>query len=420
MTRFLHTADLHIDSPLTGLAARDDRMLEKVQRATREALQRMVDLAIQQQVAVFLIAGDLFDGDWKDMRSGQWVAAQMRRLEQAGIQVVYLRGNHDAVSQIEQKVRWPKNVQELSVEQPETISLDDHGISIHGQGFADRSVPFDLAAQYPDKVPGHFNIGMLHTSLTGSELHATYAPTTLDVLKSKGYDYWALGHIHLRNHQPICADPYVTYSGNPQGRHIREPGEKGCLVVEVDGDRLVDVAFHPTDSLRWRELLISIENIEDEDALLSELARQLNTAHQAHQGKASAFRITLAGSGELHGKMSDPIQQGKLRLEIQNFADEIGDDVWLEKIKFRTQPPNLQRTDIETHDLWGAIQKQFADVRSERELHDELQKVLRPVMNKLAAQHISIDDDGDFEERLPQWVDAAQQLLRHRLGASSS
>lgn len=419
MTKFLHTADLHIDSPLRGLALRDDTMMRTVQRATRTALERIIDLALKEKVAFVLIAGDLFDGEWKDMHSGQWAAGQFRRLDEAGIGVYYIRGNHDAVSQIQRKIRWPDNVVELPHDEPDTIILEDHGVAIHGQGFADQKVELDLAARYPSRVPGMFNIGMLHTSLTGSEQHDTYAPTSLEVLKSKAYDYWALGHIHLRNAEPLCVEPYVTYSGNPQGRHIREAGDKGCLIGEIDGETLKGVTFHSTDTLRWQELLVDVSEDKSLDAVLAKAGQAIQAQHARHAGLSSAFRLTFHGASKVHEELSDLIRRAEIHQQIFAAAESVDDEVWIEKIRFETRPAN-EATTRDAHELWQAIAQQFEQAQANSEATQQMQELVKPVLDKVTAAHINLSEEGTLDQRMPQWMEAAKQLLRSRLGAQES
>ena len=212
--KFIHAADLHIDSPLRGLEVYDGAPVERLRRATRESLENLVALAIEKSVDFVIVAGDLFDGKWPDMATGVWTASQFWRLDRAGIPVYLIRGNHDAASQVREAVRWPGCVREFSVDSPETL-IDE-----------------DLGARYPDRIDRLFNIGVLHTSLNGHPDHDTYAPTHEDVLRARRYDYWALGHVHSR--RIVSEAPWIVYPGNTQGRHIRETGPRGCVLVTVD------------------------------------------------------------------------------------------------------------------------------------------------------------------------------------------
>ena len=181
----------------------------------------MVETAISSKVDLIVIAGDVFDGDWKDYNTGLFWIAELCKLEAAGIPVVFVAGNHDASSEIGRKLRLPPNVTRLSSSEPETRRFDQLDVAVVGQSYPTRAVSVDLAAAYPLADPGLFTIGLLHTSLDGRPDHASYAPTSLDVLRGRGYQYWGLGHVHQR--EEVLADPWIVFPGNLQGRHARLP-----------------------------------------------------------------------------------------------------------------------------------------------------------------------------------------------------
>ncbi len=226
MIKFIHAADIHLDSPLVGLERYDGAPVDEIRGATRRALENLVRLATEEHASFVLIAGDVYDGDWKDYNTGLFFVKQMARLKEAGISVYLVAGNHDAASVITKSLRMPDNVAFLSTERPETMLIDRLGIALHGQGFPAREVTEDLSIAYPDAMAGMFNIGLLHTSVDGRSGHEPYAPCTLDGLRSKGYDYWALGHVHAR--EVLSEDPWIVFPGNMQGRHVRETGPKGA------------------------------------------------------------------------------------------------------------------------------------------------------------------------------------------------
>lgn len=232
MFKFIHAADIHLDSPLRGLARYEGAPVAELRSATRQALEGLIRTAIEEEVAFVLLAGDLYDGDWRDYNTGLFFASQMSKLRKVGIKVFLISGNHDAQSQITKTIRLPDNVRQLSTRKPETVLLENVGVAIHGRGFATRAVTEDISATYPDARAGYFNIGMLHTSANGREGHEPYAPCTVQGLAAKGYDYWALGHVHKR--EVLSEDPWIVFSGNIQGRHIREQGAKGCSLVPFD------------------------------------------------------------------------------------------------------------------------------------------------------------------------------------------
>lgn len=251
--KFLHAADIHLDSPLTGLRAREDLPDAVIRHCTRRAFTAMIDLARAEDVAFVVIAGDLYDGDWKDFSTGLFFAEEMRRL---GRPCFLLRGNHDARSLITRNLALPPNVREFSSRTCETISLPELGVALHGHSFLNRAVPEDLSVRYPAPSQGMLNIGVLHTSAEDPGDHETYAPCRVANLTLKRYDYWALGHIHAR--RVLAERPWIVFPGNLQGRHSRETGPKGCTLVTIE-DREV-VAVRPAGwtccaGRRWRSTL---------------------------------------------------------------------------------------------------------------------------------------------------------------------
>src|SRR3972149_5708623 len=249
MFRFLHAADVHLDSPLCGLERYEGAPVQEVRGATRQALAALADCAVKEKVAFVLIAGDLYDGDWRDYGTGLVFVREMVRLREADIPVFVIAGNHDAQSQITKALRLPENVRLFPAEEPRTVVDEDRGIAVHGQSFATRAVTEDLSVRYPDPVSGLFNVGLLHTSADGREGHEPYAPSRPEALALKGYDYWALGHVHKR--EILHRDPWVVFCGNLQGRHIKETGPKGCTIVTVDSGKVTTVDHRALDVLRW-------------------------------------------------------------------------------------------------------------------------------------------------------------------------
>ncbi|HVX59940.1 MAG TPA: DNA repair exonuclease [Pirellulales bacterium] len=338
MFKFIHAADIHLDSQLKGLERYDGAPVDELRGATRRALENLVRLAIDEEAAFLLIAGDLYDGDWQDHKTGLFFADQMLQLREAGIRVVLISGNHDAANRMTRSLRLPDNVLKLSAKKPQTEPLDDFGVSIHGQGFATAAVMDNLAVSYPKAVPGQFNIGLLHTCGTGREGHERYAPCALDDLRAKGYDYWALGHIHQR--ERLCNDQHIYFAGNLQGRHIRESGAKGCLVVSVDDRHNADVRFEPLDVVRWDVAEVDAAEAHDGYEVLDRFSRSLRSLLSQSEGRMLAVRVEVRGRCRAHeGLAAEPLRWAN---ELRVAAREIGmGNVWLEKIKLHTSPASL-------------------------------------------------------------------------------
>ena len=342
MIKFIHTADIHLDSPLKGLEIHEDAPVEAIRGATRRAFDNLIGLAIEEEVDFVLIAGDLYDGDWRDYNTGLFFAGQMGRLDAAGIKVFIVSGNHDAASQITRAMPLPGNVTVFSSKKPQSVKLDDLGVIIHGQSYSSRAMSENLVAKYPQHDPGFFNIGLLHTSLTGREGHDVYAPCTVDELKSRGYDYWALGHVHKR--EVVSADPLIIFPGNIQGRHIKETGAKGATLVTVEDGRIVKVEAVELDVLRWSSCPVDLSACETKEMVYEQIRLAMEKELDLAGGKTLALRLQLEGRCPLHAELHSRLSQWTE--EFRGIAISLG-DVWFEKVKLRT------KRDISLEDIVG-------------------------------------------------------------------
>ncbi len=338
--RFLHAADLHLDSPLRGLARDPDAPVERIRRATRDALSNMVELALQERVAFVLLAGDLYDGDWRDWGTGQFLIGQLARLTGAGIRVVAISGNHDAASQITRHLRWPTGAVMLPVDRPATVEWDDLGVAIHGQGFHRRDVADNLALGYPAPLPGRLNIGLLHTA-AGRGGHENYAPCTAAQLSAHGYAYWALGHVHAR--EVIAERPWIVFPGNLQGRDVNEAGVKGASLVSVRDGGIAGLEHRALDVVRWARVEVDLAGAADEEAALSRLRPALEAALGEAQGRLLALRLVLSGTCAAHAALSADPAALREKLRAEALATAAGQEMWLEDVRLVTAAPAAAR-----------------------------------------------------------------------------
>lgn len=333
--RFLHAADLHIDSPLRGLSRYEGAPAEQLRNATREAFENLIRLALDERVDFVVLAGDLYDGEWRDYNTGLFFHRQLGLLTRAGIRVVVLHGNHDAANKMTRRLTPPEGVTVFGTRRAETVRFDDLGVALHGQGFVTEKVEDDLAAGYPEPVAGLVNVGVLHTALEGDAQHARYAPCSVASLQTKGYDYWALGHVHQR--QVVEREPWIVFPGNVQGRHARETGAKGCMLVEVVDGVVGEPEFHALDVVRWAVVEVDAAGAGTTAELLGRIGDALQAASDAADGRLLAARLRVTGRTTLHGALAaDP--EG-FREEVRAASFAVGGEVWVEKILVDTAAP---------------------------------------------------------------------------------
>lgn len=334
--RFIHAADIHLDSPLIGLSAYPDAPAERLRTATRDAFENLVSLAIDEAVDFLVIAGDLYDGTWKDFNTGIYFARQVGRLKQVGIPVYLLYGNHDAESEMTKKLSLPDNVHVFPSNKAATFILPELRVALHGRSFKVAATTEDLATTYPDPCPGWLNIGVLHTALEGYAAHATYAPCSLAELHAKGYQYWALGHVH--QYLQWDGSSIIAFPGNLQGRNIRETGPKGALLVTADGADIQSVERRFVDVLRWHRLQIDVSQASALAEVVQLVARNLEELVAGRESPLPlAVRLTLTGASRAHGELFG--LEPQLRAEVLAQAASIaGEQLWIEKVEVDTVP----------------------------------------------------------------------------------
>ena len=296
MPTFLHAADLHLDSPLRGLERKEGAPAERIRNASREAMGRMIKAAIERKVSFVLLAGDIYDTE-PGFETYVFFRKRMEELEEAGIPVAIVLGNHDHAGASPYREHLPGNVHVFEASEPGSHEIIP-GVWIHGQSYLVRDIQADLSANYPLARPGALNIGLLHTALDGhSGEHARYAPSSTGRLAHHGYDYWALGHVHARTvlREGRC---HIVYPGNLQGRHARETGPKGAMFVEYDRGTILDVGHQAFDDVRWYRIEVDAAGLDQDADLLPQVAARVlaETEESRSAGRLAAVRIRLYGT----------------------------------------------------------------------------------------------------------------------------
>jgi len=331
---FIHAADLHIDSPLAGLRLKDEDVARRFANAGRRAVETLIAETIASEAAFLIIAGDVFDGNWKDVTTGLFFVRAISALHRAGIPTFIVKGNHDAESLMSRDLAYPDTVNVFPSNKAATIALDAYRVALHGRSFPNR-LTAEFVETYPARRDGWLNIGVLHTSLDGTRGHDGYAPCTVDDLKRFGYDYWALGHIHAA--EIVHRDPWIVFPGNLQGRSIRETGVKGAVRVSVEDGKIVEVTPLALDGARWAHLTLDMTDTENEDDVVTRIADRLVDAHHEAEGRPHAIRVTLTGATTLHNQLV--ARRETLEGDIRARAFQLGDDCWVEQLKVKTTLP---------------------------------------------------------------------------------
>ena len=414
--RFIHTGDIHLDSPLKGLSGQQGAAAERIRTATRVALDNLVSQAIEEQVAFVIIAGDLYDGDWRDYQTGLFFIRQMGRLAQAGIPVFLLWGNHDAESQITRRLVLPANASVFSARRPETFRLENCQVALHGQSFRQRDITDNLVPAYPSPISGCFNIGILHTGLGGMGGHVNYAPCAIEHLINKGYDYWALAHVHQA--AVLHERPHVAFCGNLQGRHNRESGPKGALLISIEDGQVEDISPLHVDVVRWTHLRVPVDQCGSvADAV--DLIRQTieHAIEHNSQGRLLACRIELTGRTGLHDALLASAEH--LVAEARAAALGLGEEAaWIERLAIATE---TLETTSSRKDALGDLQRMIANAVSDTGLKAQLASDLGDLIRKLPHEiRADAEDavlkaaiDGDTASLIAQ----AGGYLNARLGA---
>ena len=338
IVRFVHAADLHLDSPFRGLREVEPAVGAELREATFAAYDKIIDLCLAEKVDALLVAGDIYDGRDRSLRAQLRFRDGLQRLADAGIRSFVCHGNHDPLDGWEAQLDMPEGCQRFGSE-VEAVPLDlnePDGIVIYGVSFPQQDVRENLARHFQRDARYLYAIGLLHANVGSDTGHEPYAPCTIEDLERSGMDYWALGHVHtrrvLREH-----DPVVVYPGNPQGLHRQESGARGVALVDVGNDRQAQVQFHDVDVVRWETTVLNITELSGEQQLLGALDERLNGIATAD--RHAVVIVRLIGRGALHYTLrhSDTVED--LRAYLNESLGGRDPFVWCAAIEVETAPP---------------------------------------------------------------------------------
>ncbi len=339
--RFVHAADLHLDSPFTGIrAAAPENVASALYSATFDSYRNIIDLCISERVDALLVAGDVYDGADRSLRAQQAFIEGLRSLDAVGIRSFVCHGNHDPLDGWEARLSYPAGCRRFGTEfSAEPVFLDEpHRALVYGISYPTRDVFENLVSRLGQVEEPAFTVGLLHANVGGNADHAPYAPCTLDDLAQTGIDYWALGHVHTR--QVLReGNPTVVYPGNSQGRHPNETGARGVYLVEIESNGNVKLDFRPTDTVRWERVSVDIGDLETEQDLLNAVDDAMQSLLDGPEGRSVVTRLTLTGRGDLNHFLRQPRAADDILEGVnERWAGELP-FAWCERIEDATAAP---------------------------------------------------------------------------------
>ena len=420
--RFIHAADLHLDSPFTGIKSTNDTISQHLCDATFKAYKNIIDLCLVEKVDALLLAGDLYDGADRSLRAQLALVYGLNRLDEAGIRSFICFGNHDPLSGWEAKLDLPPLCHRYGPD-VEAIPLDPDNpgkAMVYGVSYPKRDVQDNLAQRFHDlHTNGAFTIGLLHCNVAGNTEHERYAPCSMDDLTGNGIDYWALGHVHTRQ-VPREQGPAIVYPGNPQGRNPKETGERGVYLVEVNDLGRVRLDFRPVDTVRWQQLDLIIDELSEEQALIDRADEEVDRLLTQTDGRHLVYTLNIKGRGPLHKTVQRTDFQDDLQERINDTWSERDPFAWCERLQVTTSPP-IDREELrQAEDFVGDLLRFIDGAKKDDALLSELGEELQALLGHSQAKRY-LDESALTQENLLQWMaDAETRCLDHLIQEEES
>ncbi len=413
--RFIHAADLHLDSPFKGLQDLPKGILTTVRESTLKAFDRLIDLCILNEVDFLLIAGDVYDAVDRSLRAQMKFQQGMNRLAEKGIHAFIIHGNHDPMDGYRAILRWPEEVHFMAADRVERIPFYKDGqevARIYGRSYPTRVVTENFVTDYVKEADAPFTIGLLHTNVDGDTNHDNYAPCRAMELINSGIDYWALGHIHTRNVKQV-RETTIVYPGNIQGRSVRETGPRGCYLVDVASNGSISTEFIETDVVRWEQVSLSIDLLNNEQDLFDLLEETKEEIRRVAQGRPVIMRLTLTGRGPIHQMLHEAPKMMMINEYVTENEAVRSDFVWIESIVVRTgkriDREQLLREEHILSDLLRYSQQLGIDRAAYQQV---IEQALTPLLDHgRTSRHLG----GVNDSELIEWMKDAEELAIHHL-----
>lgn len=364
--KFVHAADLHLDTPFVGLSQLPPLIREQIQESTFRSYQRLIDYCIEEGVDFLLLSGDIYNASDRSLRAQLCFKEGLEKLASLDISSYVIHGNHDPLDGYRARLAWPKQVHFFHGDEVQAIPYLKHGqelARIYGISYLTNHVTDNLAKKFHRGPHDSYAIGMLHTNVEGMASHGNYAPCTLEELQRTGMDYWALGHIHkpqiLRKESPV-----IVYPGNLQGRSFKETGTKGCYLVQVDSQGNFSLNFQAMDSIRWHDAALDLDGCQTEQELFDVLDEHMANWKQQAEGRSVIGWLTVLvpkGMAQVFSK------QARITDLLERYREIDTPFFWLQGIEFRTASSSIAEDPflLEMQEWIGRIKQ---DPKLQREL----------------------------------------------------
>ncbi len=409
---FIHTADLHLDSPFSTLHRKHPALAGILRSASFEAFDRIIGLCIERGVDFLLVAGDIYDGEDRSLRAQIRFRDGLRKLDEAGIVSVVVHGNHDPLNSWAATLEWPQKAHIIR-DRLQTVRVERDGLClacVQGISYPRKEERRNLSRFFKRNGTA-FHIGILHANVGVNTGHEAYAPCDLNDLTAAGMDYWALGHVHQRAVLSKEA-PVILYPGNPQGRNIRETGPKGCYLVTVDENRAVDLEFCPTHRVRWVTRDVPISACRSDQDLIDLLKRTCHEISEKGEELPAMARIILSGIGPLYRHFR---RQGFIPDLLEMLQEEglsLSPFVWVEKIEVKARPPlDLEALENDPG-FMGELLRCSRDLKDHPRLDAFVREELHALFGAATARRYLENPQG---RRLKELLEAAEGLCAESL-----
>jgi len=419
MIKFIHTADLHLDTPFKGLSLWNDDLASKLKEATFNSFRKIIDLCIQEKADFMIIAGDIFDSENKSLAAQLKFVDELKRLSNKGIPVYFVCGNHDPLSSWLESIQMPGNTFRFDSAEVENYIFQKNDkplVDIYGISFQNKVVNENLALKYNlTNDQSLISIAILHGTTGAPGSHENYAPFKVEDVTGKGFDYWALGHIHKRQ---IIRDryPVIVYPGNPQGRDFGETGAKGCYMVEIAKNKTPEIRFIPTQLIRFEDVRIDLTGEEKIDRLSGRIEEVISSLEDYEENTSCILRISFYGRTPLHSLLNKQEEVEQLVHYFNEGQLNQMNYIWIDSIRVKTRPvidtEQIKKGADFTAEILKTIEKFEGEPGKIAGLIKDAESDFNSPQTKRELKELSEDDHKEILEKA-KWI-LIDQLIKEQ------